>query len=124
MVVTSKKDPSIVVTKTLSEIEKNHVIMDIGPQTRMLFYKEIIKAENLLWNGPLGYFEKKPFEAGTYYVLNAVKNNKNKNFFSVAGGGDTISLLKKGGFLTVFPLYLQVVELFRIYPKRKFSSRT
>ena len=61
---------------------------------------------------PLGYFEKKPFEAGTFYVLNAVKNNKNKNFFSVAGGGDTISLLKKEVFLTVFPLYLQVVELF------------
>ena len=102
VVVTSKKDPSIVVTKTLSEIEKDHVIMDIGPQTRMLFYNEIIKAENLLWNGPLGYFEKKPFEAGTFYVLNAVKNNKNKNFFSVAGGGDTISLLKKGGFFDCF----------------------
>jgi phosphoglycerate kinase len=102
VVVTSKKDPSIVVTKTLSEIENNHVIMDIGPQTRMLFYKEIVKAENLLWNGPLGYFEKKPFEAGTYYVMNAVKNNKNKNFFSVAGGGDTISLLKKGGFFDSF----------------------
>ena len=97
VVVTSKKDPSIVVTKTLSEIERNHVIMDIGPQTRMLFYNEIIKAENLLWNGPLGYFEKKPFEAGSYYVLNAIKNNKNKNFFSVAGGGDTISVVKQAG---------------------------
>ena len=60
-----QKDPSIVVTKTLSEIGKDHVIMDIGPQTRMFFYNEIVKAENLLWNGPLGYFEKKPFEAGT-----------------------------------------------------------
>ena len=45
-----------------------------------------------LWNGPLGYYEKKPFDEGTNFVVKAVKNNKNKNFFSVAGGGDTISI--------------------------------
>ena len=47
----------------------------------------------MLWNGPLGLFEQKPFDEGTDYVLGAVKSNKNKNFFSVAGGGDTISML-------------------------------
>ena len=102
VVVTSKKDLKLILIKTIGEVEKNHVIMDIGPQTRMNFYNEIIKAENLLWNGPLGYFEKTPFDAGTNYVLKGVKNNKNKNFFSVAGGGDTISLLKKGGFFDCF----------------------
>ena len=40
-------------------------------------------------------FMKKPFDEGTGFVVKAVKNNKNKNFFSVAGGGDTISLLKQ-----------------------------
>ena len=40
-------------------------------------------------------FRKKPFDEGTGFVVKAVKNNKNKNFFSVAGGGDTISLLKQ-----------------------------
>ena len=43
----------------------------------------------------VGYFEKKPFDEGTDYVLGAVRSNKNKNFFSVAGGGDTISILNK-----------------------------
>ena len=57
---------------------------------------------NLLWNGPLGLFEKKPFDAGTNFVLGGIKNNKNKKFFSVAGGGDTISVLKKGGFYDYF----------------------
>ena len=51
-VVVTQKRSEYCSYKTLSEIEKNHVIMDIGPQTRMLFYNEIIKAENLLWNGP------------------------------------------------------------------------
>ena len=102
VVVTSKKDENLMLIKNIDEVEKDHVIMDIGPQTRMSFYNEIIKAENLLWNGPLGYFEKTPFDAGTNYVLKGVKNNKFKNFFSVAGGGDTISLLKKGGFFDCF----------------------
>ena len=102
VVVTSKKDENLMLIKNIDEVEKDHVIMDIGPQTRMSFYNEIIKAENLLWNGPLGFFEKTPFDAGTNYVLKGVKNNKFKNFFSVAGGGDTISLLKKGGFFNCF----------------------
>ncbi|MFL2663180.1 MAG: phosphoglycerate kinase [Alphaproteobacteria bacterium] len=102
VVVTSKKDENLMLIKNIDEVVRGHVIMDIGPQTRMSFYNEIIKSENLLWNGPLGYFEKKPFDAGTNYVLKGVKKNKYKNFFSVAGGGDTISLLKKGGFFDCF----------------------
>ena len=61
----------------------------------MLFYNEVLKTNTLLWNGPLGLFERKPFDEGTEYVLGAVRSNKNKNFFSVAGGGDTISMLKQ-----------------------------
>ena len=80
VVVTSKKDLNLILIKNIDEVEKDHLIMDIGPQTRMSFYNEIIKAENLLWNGPLGYFEKTPFDAGTNYVLKGVKNNKYKNF--------------------------------------------
>ena len=95
VVVTIKKDPTKTFIKKISDVEKNDLIMDIGPQTRMIFYNEILESDNLLWNGPLGLFEKKPFDAGTNYVLNAVKNNKNKKFFSVAGGGDTISMIRK-----------------------------
>ncbi len=95
VVVTVKKDPTRTFIKKISDVEKNDLIMDIGPQTRMIFYNEILESDNLLWNGPLGFFEKKPFDAGTNYVLNAVKNNKNKKFFSVAGGGDTISMIRK-----------------------------
>ena len=69
--------------------------MDIGPKTRLKFYNEIIQSDKILWNGPLGFYEKKPYDEGTAFVVKAIKNNKNKNFFSVAGGGDTISILNQ-----------------------------
>ena len=63
----------------------------------MEFYNCVMNCSHLLWNGPLGYYEKKPFDEGTNFVIKAIKNNKNKNFFSVAGGGDTISVVKQAG---------------------------
>ena len=94
-VITEAKTSKDIEVKPLDKILKGDNILDIGPKTRLKFYNEIIKTDKLLWNGPLGYFEKKPFDEGTGFVVKAVKNNKNKNFFSVAGGGDTISLLKQ-----------------------------
>ena len=92
-IVTDKKLQKNPEAKLINEITKKDMIVDIGPKTRMLFHNEILKAKIVLWNGPLGLFEKKPFDEGTNFVLSAIKANKNKNFFSVAGGGDTISLL-------------------------------
>ena len=95
VIVTDKKFKTSPRVKLIEKIDKNEMIVDIGPQSRMLFYNEVLKTNTLLWNGPLGLFEQKPFDEGTDYVLRAVRSNKNKNFFSVAGGGDTISILNK-----------------------------
>ena len=94
-IVVDKKSKILPKVKVIEKIEKNEMIVDIGPKSRMLFYNEILKTSTLLWNGPLGIFEQKPFDEGTDYVLGAVRSNKNKNFFSVAGGGDTISILNQ-----------------------------
>ena len=95
VIVIDKKFTTSPEVKLVEKIGKNDMIVDIGPQSRMLFYNEVLKTNTLLWNGPLGLFERKPFDEGTEYVLGAVRSNKNKNFFSVAGGGDTISILNK-----------------------------
>ena len=76
-------------------ILKNESILDIGPKTRINFAEKVSSSDKLLWNGPLGMFEKKPFDSGTKFVVQSVINKKDKNFFSVAGGGDTISMLKQ-----------------------------
>ena len=49
----------------------------------------------ILWNGPLGAFEYKPFDKSSVDIANVIKNNaKNLNISVIAGGGDTISLIK------------------------------
>ena len=101
VIIENKKTKKIEV-KPIDTINKEDSIFDIGPKTRLKFYNEIVKSDKLLWNGPLGYYEKKPFDEGTAFVVKAVKNNKNKNFFSVAGGGDTISLLKQNDVFQYF----------------------
>ena len=79
----------------INKIPSGWMGLDCGPQSLKVFKKTILLSKTILWNGPLGFFEKKPFDEGTNFVVKAVKNNKNKNFFSVAGGGDTISALKQ-----------------------------
>jgi phosphoglycerate kinase len=101
-VITENKKTKKIEVKPIDTINKEDSIFDIGPKTRLKFYNEIVKTDKLLWNGPLGYYEKKPFDEGTAFVVKAVKNNKNKNFFSVAGGGDTISLLKQNNVFQYF----------------------
>ena len=50
----------------------------------------------ILWNGPLGAFEYKPFDRGTIEIANAIKENAKKiNMQTLAGGGDTVSAIKK-----------------------------
>ena len=71
-VIIEKKGIKIIEVKPLDMISKDDVILDIGPKTRLKFYNEIIKSEKILWNGPLGYFEKKPFDEGTGFVVKAV----------------------------------------------------
>jgi len=61
---------------------------DIGPKTRELYKAEIAKAKTIVWNGPMGVFEKKPFAEGTRVVAQAVADATSKNgAVTVIGGG-------------------------------------
>ena len=69
--------------------------MDIGPKTSALFAEEISKAKTVIWNGPMGCFEMKPFASGTNTVAQAVADNA--ECISIIGGGDSVSAIKKAG---------------------------
>ena len=69
--------------------------LDIGPESAKAFAAEIAGAKTVLWNGPMGVFENKPFEAGSRAVAEAMANAK--DCFTVVGGGDTASCVKKFG---------------------------
>jgi 3-phosphoglycerate kinase len=69
---------------------------DIGPKTRELYKAEIAKARTIVWNGPMGVFEKKPFAEGTRVIAQAVADATAKNgAVSVIGGGDSAAAVEQ-----------------------------
>lgn len=68
-------------------------ILDIGPKTRLLYAQKIKEAKTLLWNGPLGHYEEKPFDRGTIAIAKAIATSSAKHALSVVGGGETIDAL-------------------------------
>lgn len=68
--------------------------VDIGPLTRQRFAAAIAGARTLFWNGPLGVFEKPPFDAGTRAVAEALASCAG---FSVIGGGETVAAAHQAG---------------------------
>ena len=82
--------------KKLNEITKNDMILDIGPSSINEIIKIIKRSKTLLWNGPAGYFENPYFSKGSFEIAKAIsKNTKRKKLYSVAGGGETISVINK-----------------------------
>ncbi|MEJ7837556.1 MAG: phosphoglycerate kinase [Thermomicrobiales bacterium] len=69
-------------------------IFDIGPETSKRFAAEIAQAKTILWNGPLGVAERKPFAKGTETVARAVAD---ANGFTVIGGGDSVAAIQELG---------------------------
>ena len=80
--------------KELSEILSDEMILDIGPKTIEKITNIIDNSKTILWNGPAGYFENPNFANGSIQIAKKIiENNKANKIFSVAGGGDTVSLL-------------------------------
>jgi len=73
--------------------------LDIGPKTIELYTNEVKKAKTIVWNGPMGVFEVKGFDKGTYALAEAIANS---GAVSVVGGGDSASAAKKSGFGSKF----------------------
>ncbi len=71
---------------------------DIGPRTQAVYAAEIAKAKTVVWNGPMGVFEKKPFQAGTRAVAEAVAEATEKNgATTIIGGGDSAAAVEQFG---------------------------
>ena len=78
----------------MSEISSDEMILDIGPKTIGIIKNIIDKSNTILWNGPAGYFENPNFANGSIKIAKKIiENNKSNRIYSVAGGGDTVSLI-------------------------------
>jgi phosphoglycerate kinase len=68
--------------------------LDIGPETQKLFAREIRAAKIVLWNGPMGVFEMKPFAEGTLAIARALADGRGT---TVVGGGDSVAAVNQMG---------------------------
>lgn len=71
--------------------------LDIGIETVSIFETALEGAKTILWNGPMGMFEEKPFDAGTVAIARAVAEATEAGATSIVGGGDSVSALKQAG---------------------------
>ena len=81
-------------TVSIREIPPAEMGLDIGPRTVERFGEAIRGARTIVWNGPMGVFEKAPFATGTVEIARAVAAAP---AFSVIGGGDTIAAVRRAG---------------------------
>lgn len=91
-------------TVELSEIPaEGWILMDVGAKTIASINSKLDECKTLVWNGPLGVFELKPFDTATNevaaYAANLTKEGK---LMTVAGGGDTVSALDNAGVADKF----------------------
>lgn len=94
-VITAKKITSKnIAVKPVSQVNKDDIILDIGPRTIKLFVSFIRPANTIIWNGPMGYFENEHFKHGTLAIARFVAARSTGQAFSAVGGGETIEALK------------------------------
>jgi len=78
--------------KDVSSLFEKEKALDIGPKTIDLFSDLIGKAKMIVWNGPLGLTEQKPFDRASRAIVDAISQSK---AYSVVGGGDTIAFIRE-----------------------------
>lgn len=93
VVVASEFSPSASATlKSVSEVNDDDMIFDIGPDSAKALCKILENAGTIVWNGPVGVFEFDQFGEGTKAIAQAIANS---SAFSIAGGGDTLAAVDK-----------------------------
>ncbi|MFB3829017.1 MAG: phosphoglycerate kinase [Bryobacteraceae bacterium] len=80
--------------EAVTEIAADKIGVDIGPRTIEAYAQVIKGAKTVIWNGPMGVFEKPPFDQGTVALARAVAES---GATSVVGGGDSEKAIKSAG---------------------------
>jgi phosphoglycerate kinase len=94
VVVAKSLDDPNAVTKPAGAVADDEMILDIGPKSAQALAAALGTAGTIVWNGPVGVFEREPFAGGTRAIAKAIAQSK---AFSIAGGGDTVAAINKFG---------------------------
>jgi phosphoglycerate kinase len=71
--------------------------LDIGVETVALFSSALKDARTVIWNGPMGVFEEKPFDEGTIGIAHAVAEAADRGAIVIVGGGDSVAAITQAG---------------------------
>jgi phosphoglycerate kinase len=82
-------------TVAVDAVGASEMILDVGPRTVEEIANTLRRMKTVVWNGPLGAFETKPFDAGTLAVARLIADLTAKGLHSFAGGGDTLAALNQ-----------------------------
>ncbi|HYE63496.1 MAG TPA: phosphoglycerate kinase [Phycisphaerales bacterium] len=77
------------------EIKDGFMGLDIGPKTQTKYALLLRKAKTIVWNGPMGVFEFRPFSQGTQQVAKAIADATSAGAISIVGGGDSAAAVEK-----------------------------
>src|SRR5687768_12803202 len=94
VVVGKSLDDTKPVIKQADAVAHDEMILDIGPESARQLAAQLKSAGTIVWNGPVGVFEKAQFAKGTEVVAQAIADSPG---FSIAGGGDTVAAINKFG---------------------------
>ena len=79
---------------TVKEIGAAQMALDIGPETIGTYEKALLTAKTVIWNGPMGVFEKAAFAKGTFAIARALAES---GCISIIGGGDSVAAINQSG---------------------------
>ena len=91
LVCSQLDNPDQIKNRSVSMVQSNESIFDIGTQTINKYRTIIESSKTIFWNGPLGYIEKTPFDNGTVEILKMIASADN---YSIIGGGDTVPIVE------------------------------
>lgn len=88
---------------TLDDIQDSESIFDIGPHTTEAIENAIERCKTVIWNGPLGLFEHQPFDRSSLQIAQNIAHlTRHGRLNSIAGGGETIAVIKRACVMNQF----------------------
>ena len=97
VVAPSIEEPGKARTVSRDAIPADQAMLDIGPRSVELFATEIARARTVIWNGPMGVFESKPFDEGTRRLAEAIAEATDGGATTIVGGGDSAAAVAQLG---------------------------
>jgi len=90
------EDANTAIAKS-NEISGDWMGLDVGPETLELFKKELSQCNTIVFNGPMGVFEMKPFATGTITVAELMAEATDRGATTIVGGGDSVAAVNQAG---------------------------